>query len=502
MTIRIRPQLWLWLGVLLSIGAAIRLWFAFYDWGVYYPDELYQTLEAGHRLAFGYGMKTWEYVQGLRNWTLPALLGGVMWLVNAAGFDHPLSYLSVLRVLFILLQLVGIASLYQFVRSRGGQPPSGILAIFVATLSAPLIYFSYRSLSEAVAAPLLVIGWMLATGTAKREARSEKREEQPFSLDSLVATHRSLILGVSLVALATVIRLPLGVFPALLLIRSLVRREWVATGLIAATLGVWWLILLGLVDQLTWGRWFHSVVEYVQYNLIEGKASNFGTAPTDYYLTTFQQFTGPLSIALIGFAIVGWWRAPWFSLALVSYVAIHTAIPHKEFRFLIPAVLGLMPVAALGLDTLWQRWRPVGIFGATLLVGLSLLSVYRLPALTRATIGFPPFGDSAFNTNADVNRLLVVAHDLPDLCGLNVDQDLASVWSGGFTYLHRDLPLYWAHPWERQYWNEGKPRFYNYEIRHIGVGHPGTMTATHGTFELVHLTTEPCVPDIEYTRTF
>src|SRR5471030_3289194 len=33
-------------------------------------DELFQFLEAGHRIAFGYGMVPWEFDYGARSWAL------------------------------------------------------------------------------------------------------------------------------------------------------------------------------------------------------------------------------------------------------------------------------------------------------------------------------------------------------------------------------------------------------------------------------------------------
>ncbi len=31
-----------------------------------WPDEIFQTLEQGHRLAFGYGIIPWEFREGVR----------------------------------------------------------------------------------------------------------------------------------------------------------------------------------------------------------------------------------------------------------------------------------------------------------------------------------------------------------------------------------------------------------------------------------------------------
>ena len=55
----------------LAAGAALRLAFAFSDDGIYWPDEIYKTLEPAHRVAFGYGLIPWEFVKGASSWLLP-----------------------------------------------------------------------------------------------------------------------------------------------------------------------------------------------------------------------------------------------------------------------------------------------------------------------------------------------------------------------------------------------------------------------------------------------
>ena len=53
------------------------IWWAAFAWGtrgVFWPDEVHQSLEQAHRLVFGYGFVPWEYQLGARSWILPGLL--------------------------------------------------------------------------------------------------------------------------------------------------------------------------------------------------------------------------------------------------------------------------------------------------------------------------------------------------------------------------------------------------------------------------------------------
>ena len=60
------------IGMILRVGAAIE--FPNMDT----PDEILETMEPGHHLAYGYGVVLWEWRQGAHSWVFPAFLAGVM----------------------------------------------------------------------------------------------------------------------------------------------------------------------------------------------------------------------------------------------------------------------------------------------------------------------------------------------------------------------------------------------------------------------------------------
>src|SRR5665213_725400 len=70
---RVRASWWSLL--VLLFAAAPRLWAALWDGGVFWPDEIYQTLEPAHHFAFGWGLMTRELREGSRSWLLPGLIG-------------------------------------------------------------------------------------------------------------------------------------------------------------------------------------------------------------------------------------------------------------------------------------------------------------------------------------------------------------------------------------------------------------------------------------------
>ncbi|MFP2899820.1 hypothetical protein ACLEQD_26075, partial [Corallococcus sp. 4LFB] len=84
----------------LGLGAAFRLYRALHDDGIYWPDEVYQSLEPAHRLVYGYGLVAWEFVEGARNWALPALVAGLLGLGRLVGLTDPAGYLGLVKAFF------------------------------------------------------------------------------------------------------------------------------------------------------------------------------------------------------------------------------------------------------------------------------------------------------------------------------------------------------------------------------------------------------------------
>ena len=92
------------LRLVLLVALGVRLWIVATHSYVVWPDETFQYLEPAHRLVFGSGIITWEFLDGIRSWFLPGIVGGVMWLV-AQAYPDPRAYVAVLRVLCVRASL-------------------------------------------------------------------------------------------------------------------------------------------------------------------------------------------------------------------------------------------------------------------------------------------------------------------------------------------------------------------------------------------------------------
>src|SRR6185312_5525190 len=64
---------WRLLAAILLAAAVPRVVLAVDDQGIFWPDEIFQSLEQAHRVVFGYGFIPWEFQQGARSWLFPGV---------------------------------------------------------------------------------------------------------------------------------------------------------------------------------------------------------------------------------------------------------------------------------------------------------------------------------------------------------------------------------------------------------------------------------------------
>jgi GPI mannosyltransferase 3 len=458
----------------LLVGAALRLYVAFTDDGIFWPDEVFQSIEPAHRLVYGYGMVAWEFLEGARNWALPGFIAFWFKLSQIFGLDAPAQYLGVVRFVFVAMAVGSGYGVYRLAKASGADELPAAIGALSLMLAAPAIYFSHRPMAENASATPVVLGlWLLF-------------EKDP--------TRKQRIIGASLLGVAVLLRLQCGLFCVGALAVLLARRKWrfalEALGVMAV-----WALIYGALDAFTWadvpgakyGGWFHSAFKYIQFNLIEGKASQWGTSPPAFYVKALFTSMPGVTIALGVGLLLGLRRAGGVVLLGLLFVGAHSAIGHKELRFILPALPVLFAGAAAGFSVRWPKVR-AGLLAGVVLV--SLFSGVRFHKLTFGQLGaYPDRKDvSAWDDYGPVFRLMLAASKQADVCGLMIEAHLA--WTGGSAYLHRNAPLYMP-GW-------GQPGQFNYAI----VGHdrvPGLpVIATDGPMELIRMPNPTCIPDPNY----
>src|SRR5262249_54412409 len=121
---------------------------------------------------------------------------------------------------------------------------------------------------------------------------------------------------------------------------------------------------------------FHSFIAYLRFNVLSGGAeSHFGSSPASYYVLPLVEAT-PIWVwpTLVATLWTGRLRVPaWLFLAAVYLAALY-ATPHKEQRFLYPALVLLIFGAAPKAVQFAQKLQP-RLARVSALTALSLLTV-------------------------------------------------------------------------------------------------------------------------------
>ncbi len=226
------------------------------------------------------------------------------------------------------------------------------------------------------------------------------------------------------------------------------------------------LVAGAVLDALTWGLPFAPLWRTFVFNVLDDGASRYGESPWSTYLTSIVRVDGPLLALVLTAGLLLACRRPRGTpeqyrdvvvpgvlvAGVAAFVLVLSAIGHKELRFLVPVMPLAGALAAVGL----ARWLPLGLGAAArrragvavrpgvavgaLAAATATAGMLVLPGLTMADVATSPPPGSAWRGDDTTPRLLGEAGRLRDVCGVVVLSERLS-WSGGFTALHRDVPL-------------------------------------------------------------
>jgi hypothetical protein len=392
--------------VSLLLRSLIPLWLP----SLYYPDGLYQTREPAHRIAYGYGVAAWEFRDGARSLVFPAFLAGVMRATDWMGTGSD-GYLFGISLVLSAISLIVVWFGFKWGYRIGGWPASIVAGLACASWY-EFVYFGPKAFNEFVAGNIFLLGIYLGATADSVPGRPVRRLFLAGVLCGLVAALRMQLSPAVLVA-------------AVCFCWKNPRQRILPVGL-GLALPV---LIFGFVDAVTWGYPFQSYVVNLTYNVI-GHGSN----PKPWYWLIKGLFmrTGPLPLL----AIWGARRSPilgWIGLAILIP---HSLIAHKEYRFIYPLLPMVVVLAAIAV-TDW-----IAAANAKLKTPRSSAAVITVSALfflslsAAAASQFPFWREGAGNLKA----FQMLSHD-EKLCGLAISQHTWD-YSGGYTYLHRNVPIF------------------------------------------------------------
>jgi hypothetical protein len=414
------------LALLALVALTLRLLPVFVFPSINYPDEIFQTIEQAHRLVFGYGVVPWEFEYGSRSWMVPGALAGLIELSRPFG-EGPQVYIP-----FVGAALAMLSTAAALCGALWGRRFFGLTGMAIAGLAPAVaidaVYFGPRTLSEVVAAHVLVIGLYAA----------EPGDATPGRL--------RLVLGGFLLGLAAMTRIQLA--PAIVAIiawpsGAAAYRRRLPPLIGGAAIAV---LASGALDAVTWGAPFASTWRNFAVNVLDGAAAENGVAPWhgygDFLLNAWG--AGGL-VAVLLLALIGARRLPQPLVAVVVILVSHSLIGHKEYRFIYPAILLLSLSSGLGLAQL-TAWA------IEALDGRRPGSRWSRPACAAMALAFPVLVSLGEATSPAYRELWTRGDGVlrgadfvarsPSVCGV-ATFGLHWTQSAGYAHLHRRVPTYW-----------------------------------------------------------
>ncbi len=385
-----------------------------------HPDENFQIYEQAHRLVFGYGIIPWEFRFSVRSWIVPGLIAVMLYPFKLLGWDNPNIYVPLIRVILGLISVSIVISAY-FIGKKISSPKAGIWAAFFCAAWYEIIYFSIRPLNEVWATTFFIAA-------------------MAFSVKS--ENNLNLVLGGILTALTIAVRL--HYFPVVLLFIIVLffindkRRLFAYLAAFIVTI-----IIVGIFEKLTVGGFYESYLNYYKFNK---SFSMTELSPGVSAFTFAEQLVYSSMIFGWLFILLGLivWRKAWFLLLFVAAVlGLHSVIPLKEhivsIRFVYIVIPLYMIIGGIALSEILSkiniRTNLSGIMIAVLFLVISAFGAFdilpREKQVYKHNIFYRDPGLSAYRYLFKQKKIAGVF-------------DNADFWfqSGGFYYLHRDIPLY------------------------------------------------------------
>lgn len=267
---------------------------------------------------------------GIRSPVPSLVLVSVSRLALKLGFDDPLAQY---RFVLLTVGIFAYCMLTFFARRHfqlQGSPGKETIVLFLIGFYWLSPFFFSRPMIESLSAPFVTAS---AYFTCAYWLRGQRR---------------ALVLSVFALMIAAMFRFQVGVCFLAILATFVLRRQWRDAGVLALASAVAFLIP-GLVDLAIRGSFHASLVSYVAYNVAH--SSLYGVTPFYSFATLFLAISIPPAFWL-RYRELHWREEfrPLLPTVLFFFIFLiaHSAIPHKEDRFMVP----ILPVFLICLTPL------------------------------------------------------------------------------------------------------------------------------------------------------
>lgn len=338
------PGILIWI---LALGLVLRVYAAVSHLDISHPDEHFQTLEPASHVVFGFGWLSWEWSEGTRSWLVPALYMPLLAIFKGLGFQGGVVPIAACRVLMALLSTCTLYQFWVLLKESAFKRGASLIALSVFALSPACVAWGAMTLSDLWA---MIFLWCSLPAVLRA-----------------IHSNRSLIAAGALLGLSFLMRIQMVLWPIGMVLVLMFRRPFPWKIVVRLAAGYTIVILFqGVLDWTTWGAPFHSVIANIQKNLFEHVASFYGTSPYyEYFESVPRQLGWILTAAVLGVAAIAVSarrarfreRDALVLVPAILYILVHSAIAHKEIRFMFPLVPAVFYLLAWALSAFEFRWK-------------------------------------------------------------------------------------------------------------------------------------------------
>jgi hypothetical protein len=381
------------LTVLLSISAALKLWNVARHYGFAFGDDVeihVMTFSALRHADWG--------VWNLRSPVYPlTFIYPIQYALITLGLDDPGTLIAAGRLFIVAMSLLNVWLAYRLGVRLFDSPAVGLLAAGLLATARLAVRLGSTELPGTLSGTLLLV-----------------------ALSLLVARPRFGRVALAGVALgfAAALRFSEAVFALPAALHLGLERRYRDLAVVGGVAGLTAAVVLGPGDRLFWPEMFHSLRHIVDFTIVRGESSR-GFEPLWHYLQSAPWWSDPFTLF---FFACGWRSAPRpLRFWAVAPVAALSAFPHKEERYLLPALSFVLLIAACG------AWRAIDGTAVAAPRRKMLVALALLGALALEIEGFRFRRSEAA---VDVARFLAVRDDVR-----SVAMEDATTTTGAVLYL-------------------------------------------------------------------
>jgi len=381
------------LATLLVIAGTLRLLAVVFAKGYMASDDHFVVIQVVADWLSGIPVWFRDATPIVRGVSYQYVIYVLMWLLKMIGITDPSVVMAINRLLHAMWSMTIIPMVYFGLRHFADQRAAWYGGL-LASIHFLVPFFSVRNMIEVACQPLLFAGIILIEVELKRESKP-----------------RWMFLGGIFLGAAFMIRIQTAVCAMAVFFVLLAMRRW--RELLWFSLGALTMLLIqGLIDYISWGMFLSSVFHTLSFQsrMIHAYVTN------EWYthiLTILGILIPPFSLLLIPWTAATIKKLPVTFWAVVAFVVVHSVIPQKQERYLLP----ILPLLIFLLTAGWSmvKWRDRG-FVRALWNWMWAVNLVLLPITT-----------FNYSQKARVEPLVILSH-APNVNKIVVDATQKPVW--------------------------------------------------------------------------